>query len=97
VPGIRFVYVVIELSRLCITRAMTVRSDQCFMSYRFVISRRCFHISRSQVRQRGPAPSPSVSTDWSSDIRLLPGPYRTGSMWVLSSGWKLEVIAMPWL
>ena len=32
VNGIRLVYVVIELSRLCITSAITVRSDQCFMS-----------------------------------------------------------------
>ena len=42
-----------ELSRLCITSAMTVRSDQCFMSYRSLTLRRCAHISRSQVRQRG--------------------------------------------
>ena len=32
VPGIFLGYVVIELSSVCITRATTVRSDQCFRS-----------------------------------------------------------------
>ena len=45
--------VVIELSRLCMTRAMTVRSDQCRTSYRSRTRRFSRHISRSQVRHRG--------------------------------------------
>ena len=53
VPGTRLGNVVIELSSVCITSAMTVRSDQCLTSYRSRTLRRSFHISLSQVRQRG--------------------------------------------
>ena len=72
--GSACVYVVIELSRVCMTSAITVRSDQCFRSYRLASRAAARHISRSQVRQRGSSPSPSVSTDCSSDIALVPGP-----------------------
>ena len=87
--------VVIELSRLCMTRAMTVRSDQCRTSYRSSTRPFSRHSSRSQVRQRGLSSSSSVSTVCSSDMALLPLPYRTGSMWVCASGWNEEVMATP--
>ena len=74
VPGIRLAYVVIELSSVCITRAMTVRSDQCFTSYRSKTLPRWSHSSLSQVRHRGTGPSPSVSTVCISAITLLPLP-----------------------
>ncbi len=35
---------------------------------------RCVHISLSHTRQRGPSPSPSVSTVWSMAIVLKPLP-----------------------
>jgi hypothetical protein len=66
--------VVIELSIVCITRATTVRSDQCRTSYRSRTLARSLHISFSHVRQRGSGPSPSVSTVCRNDIRLLPLP-----------------------
>ncbi len=65
---------VIELSIVCMTSAMTVRSDQCFTSYRSRTLRRSFHISLSHVCQRGAGPSPSVSTVCISDIALWPLP-----------------------
>ena len=64
----------IELSTVCITSAITVRSDQCLKSYRSLTLRRSFHISFSQVRQRGSGPSPSVSTVCIIDMKLLPLP-----------------------
>jgi hypothetical protein len=95
VSRLALVNVVIELSRVCITRATTVRSDQCLTSYSARTLPRCLTISRSQVRHRGALPSSSVSTVCRNDIALLPLPYRTGSMCVWSSGWNDEVIAIP--
>jgi hypothetical protein len=63
-----------ELSRVCITRAITVRSDQCFTSYRSKMLPFCSHSSLSHVRHRGTGPSPSVRTVCISAIALLPAP-----------------------
>src|SRR5690349_16877716 len=94
---VRLVYVVIELSCVCITSAMIVRSDQCRRSYSLAMLPFCRHSSFSQVRQRGVGRLPSVSTVCSSDIAFEPLPYRTGSTCVCSSGWNDDVIATPWL
>ncbi len=74
VSRLRVENTVIELSIVCMTSAMTVRSDQCRTSYRSRTLPRSFHISLSQVRHRGAGPSPSVSTVCISDIALLPLP-----------------------
>ncbi len=89
-----------ELSRLCITSMTVVRCDH----RRTDRERRKDRGSlRSAARKRlargtdgSPGRSPSVSRVLSIPMKLLPGPYRTGSTCVWEFGWIDEVIAGPW-
>ena len=86
---------VIELFFACMTRAITVRSDQWRMRKSQGI--RCGRRATSPRNraQRGVRPPPSTRSVRSSAIMLEPSPYRTGSMCVSASGWNDEVIATP--
>src|SRR5262245_54246971 len=70
----RFVYVVIELSRVCMTSAITVFPDQLRTSYSLRTVPGFLHSSLSQVRHRGSSPCSSVSTVCRRLIELLPLP-----------------------
>ncbi len=72
-----------------------VRSDQRRLDRDRATSSGCRAAFASQARTRE---EPSAYGTWRIDrppIELEPLPYRTGSMWVFSSGWIEDVMATP--